>query len=310
MPATDRFFLDEDGFAFTDERPLPLQQTLETFLDLLDEIERTGEVLAWEGIWDIQAGSGRTLAALLFEPGDIDRDVRRRLGVRFDRLRKYDGALHPSLTATCNGQITGISPSISLCARTRRQGRAAGCVTTDQSGRRGDVAVTDGPAAPISAPFLAEADQVREFWRFVLEVEWPLTVQAHEAAGWAYPQLEFAPGVWGQVRRFAGPAETARKLLLLNLAGLDDHAPAVWQEQVQPHLIAARMRALAGVDCSLDSPSTHGNAAAMREREVDFGGRTLLCEWHAKLERHQNRVHFKVQDGRVHVGLFTDHLST
>jgi hypothetical protein len=122
--------------------------------------------------------------------------------------------------------------------------------------------------------------------------------------------VEFAPGVWRQVRRFAGPAETARKLLLLNLAGLDDHAPAVWQEQVQPHLISARMKALAGVDCSLDSPSTHGNSAAMREREVDFGGHTLMCEWHAKLERHQNRVHFKVQDARVHVGLFTDHLST
>jgi hypothetical protein len=310
MPATDRFFLDEDGFAFTDESPEPLQRTLETFLDLLDEIERTGEVLAWEGIWDIQADSGRTLATLLFEPGDIDHDVRRRLGVRFDRLRKYDEALNPSLTATCNGQITGISPGISLCAKTRRQGRAAACVTTEQSGRRGDVEITDGPATPISAPFLAEVDQVREFWRFVLDIEWPAKVEPHEAAGWAYPKLEFAPEVWGQVRRFAGPAEIARKLLLQNLAGLDDHAPVVWQEQVQPHLIAARMSALAGVDCSLDSPNTHGNAAAMREREVDFGGRTLLCEWHAKLERRQNRVHFKVQGGRVHVGLFTDHLST
>ena len=73
MAATARFFLDEDGFAFSDERPQLLQQTLETFLDLLDEVERTGEVLAWEGIWDMEAGSGRTLAALLFEPDDIDR---------------------------------------------------------------------------------------------------------------------------------------------------------------------------------------------------------------------------------------------
>ncbi len=310
MPAIDRFFLDEDGFAFTDERPQPLQQTLETFLDLLDAIERTGEVLAWDGIWDIQASSSRTLAGLLFESDDaIDRDIRRRLGVRFDRLRKYDDTLNPDLTSTCDGQMTGISPGISLCARARRQGRAAGCVTTDQSGRRGDVEVTDGPASSISAPFLAAVDQVRQFWRFVLEVEWPLEIEPHEVADWAYPHLKFAPGVWSQVRRFTGPAETARKLLLQNLAGLDEHAVAVWQEQVQPHLIAARMRALAGVDCSLDSPNTHRNAAAMRERAVDFGGRTLVCEWHAKLERHQNRVHFKVQDGRVHVGLFTDHLT-
>lgn len=310
MSATDRFFLDEDGFAFTDERPQPLQQTLEAFLDLLDEVERTGEVLAWEGIWDIEAGSGRTLAALLFEPDDIDRDVRRRAGIRFDKIKKYDDSLNPSLTSTCNGHDTGISPGISLCGRMRRQGRVAACLTTDQSGRRGDVDITDGPASPISAPFLVEPNQVRKFWRLVLDIERPVGVELQEVAAWAFPQSEFAPGIWSQVRRFAGPAETARRLLLLNLAGLDEHAPTIWQEEVQPHLIAAKMNALAGVDCSLESPNTRGNAAAMREREVDFGGRTLLCEWHAKLERHQNRIHFRVQDRRVHVGLFTDHLST
>ena len=306
----DRFFVDEDGFAFTDERPLPLQQTLEGFLDLLDEVERTGEVLAWEEIWDIQASSGRTLAALLFEPGDVDRDVRRRLGVRFDKLGKYDEDLNLSLTSICNGHATGISPGISLCATERREGRAAGCLTTNQSGRRGDVEVTDDQDGAITAPFLADADQVREFWRFVLDLEKPLDDERDQAVGWAFPHLEFAPGVWRQVRRFAGPRDTARKLLLLNLAGLDDHALAVWHEEVQADRIAARMKVLAGVDCSLDSPSTHSNPAAMRERQVDFGGRILLCEWHAKLERHQNRVHFKVQDGRVYVGIFIDHLST
>ena len=239
MPPSERFFLDEDGFAFTDERPQRLQQTVETFLDVLEAVELTGEVLAWEAIWDIQANSGRTLAGLLFESDDIDRDVRLLLVVRLGKLRHYEEARNPSLTSTCNGQVTGISPGISLCARTRRQGQATGCVTTDQSGRCGDVEITDGVAAPISAPFLARVHQVKEFWRSVLEIEWPLAGKLHEAAGWAYPHSEFAPGVWSQIRRFAGPAETARKLLLLNLAGLDEHAVGVWREEVQPHLIAA-----------------------------------------------------------------------
>lgn len=310
MQAIERFFIDEDGFAFRDELPQRLQQTLETFLDVLDAVEQTGEVFAWEAIWDIESSSGRTLTGLLFESDDIDRDVRRLLAVRLARLKNYAEALNPSLTSTCDGQVTGISPGISLCARSRRKGQVAGCVTTDQSGRHGNVEVTDGVAAPVSALFLAEVGQVREFWRSVLEIEWALVSDLHEAAGWAYPQLEFAAGVWSQIRRFAGPAETARRLLLMNLTGLHEHAVTVWQQEVQPHLIAARMKALAGVDCSMDSPNTHGNSSAMREREVVFGGRTLLCEWHAKLERHQNRVHFRVQDGRVYVGIFVDHLST
>lgn len=310
MAAVDRFLLDEDGFAFRDERPAAMQRTIETFLDLLDEVERTGEVVAWEGVWDIQASSGRTLSTLLFERGGIDPDVRRRLGVRLDRLRKYDEALDPMLTSVCDDTVSGISPSISVCVSTLRQGRAAACLTTDQSGRRGSLAVGDGSAAPISTLFLVEAEQVRVFWRFVLDMERAPDVELHEAAGWAFPRLKFAPDIWAQIRRFAGPPETSRRLLLLNLAGLDDHALAVWQEEVQPHLIAAKMKAVASVDCSLDSPNTHGNASAMRERNVDFGNRVLVCEWHAKLERHQNRIHFKVLDGSVYVGLFTDHLTT
>ncbi|GAA1880725.1 hypothetical protein [Lapillicoccus jejuensis] len=310
LAGTDRFFLDEDGFAFTDEHPESLQATLEIFIDLLDEVERSGTVLAWDGIWDIQARSGRTLATLLFVPSEIDRDIRRLLGARFDKIQKYDETLNPSLTSICNGQSTGISPGISICAEKRRSGRAACCVTTNQSGRIGDVEISDGAGDAILAPFLVQADQVPDFWRFALDVERAPNIEIHEVACWAFPQLTFAPGVWRQVRRFVGPAETSRRLLLQNLAGLNDHAPSVWREEVQSHVIAARMKVLAGVDCSLESPNTHNNSAAMREREVDFDGRIVMCEWHAKLEPHQNRVHFKVQDDRVYVGIFTDHLST
>ncbi|CAM5682209.1 hypothetical protein SCALM49S_07336 [Streptomyces californicus] len=52
----------------------------------------------------------------------------------------------------------------------------------------------------------------------------------------------------------------------------------------------------------------------MKQREVVHGGEKYLCEWHAKKDRHRNRVHFSLPeqrlDGRVLIGIFVDHLDT
>jgi hypothetical protein len=53
---------------------------------------------------------------------------------------------------------------------------------------------------------------------------------------------------------------------------------------------------------------------AMREREVTYEGRAFRCEWHVKIERHRNRIHFTLPGqgpgGKILIGLFVKHLST
>ena|SRR3989442_892835 len=68
------------------------------------------------------------------------------------------------------------------------------------------------------------------------------------------------------------------------------------------------------VDLSPESPGTRASAKLMTERNVEYQGVTYRCEWHIKLERHRNRIHFALPDGtlsgKILVGLFVDHLKT
>jgi len=116
--------------------------------------------------------------------------------------------------------------------------------------------------------------------------------------------------VWGQIGKMKGNFRELRPQLMRDLSGLSDHASEVWSTCVEPTVIASEMASRAGVDCSRDSPQTHKNKAAMTERRVNFGEAQVVCEWHTKLERHQNRIHFAVKEGVVYVGVFAEHLTT
>lgn len=69
-----------------------------------------------------------------------------------------------------------------------------------------------------------------------------------------------------------------------------------------PAAIAAAMGSL-GVDVSPESPKTRTSEKLMSKRDVDYDGKVFRCEWHAKVERHRNRVHFALPhealDGRI-----------
>ena len=59
------------------------------------------------------------------------------------------------------------------------------------------------------------------------------------------------------------------------------------------------------------------NAKAMREREVFFDGKTIVCEFHSKLTLTHDRIHFspslisdKNDNKFLIVGPFADHLTT
>ncbi len=75
-----------------------------------------------------------------------------------------------------------------------------------------------------------------------------------------------------------------------------------------------------GVDLSPESPNTHKNKDAMKERWVSIGGESVLCEWHTKLQPQIDRIHFNIGSslshsvsnitkGKVVIGIFTDHLT-
>jgi hypothetical protein len=311
----ERFVIDDSAFQFFDEAPSALEQSLRQFLSLLDYALRTGGGVArWSDLWHVEAESGRTLSDLLFGADIIDRDIRVLLGGRLDKVRCWDDdeSLNPPPDVRFEDQTTRFSPGIGLCLSAAVAGNhAIACLTTDQSGRQGATAVTTvGLLKVATVFFLVEAIDAPAFWRNTIVIE---DLDASGVASLtllAFPHLRFAAGVWRQTSRFQGSFRDVRPQLVRDLAGLDDHAVDVWRSFAEPSRIAAEMSARCGVNCSRESSNTHGNAAAMAERRVDFDGDWVACEWHTKLEPHRNRIHFAVRGDLVCVGIFTDHLST
>lgn len=309
----ERFVLEEDALAFRREEPEVLEATFYILLDLLDYASDTrGGVVRWSEVWHVASASGRTLSDRLFSSSDLDRDLCTLVGRRLDKIRCWDDdeALDPSWSVTCDGVDLELAPSISLSLSEVLGGRGVACLTTDQTERRGAVNVGGPPGVAAPVHFLVEAQDGPSFWREVAEAEDFSEGDCKDIAALAFPHLRFAPRVWSQLGNLRGGWRELRPQLLRDLAGLNDHALAVWTGNVEPNVIASEMSSRAGVDCSPDSPQTHRNRSAMAERRVDFGDVVVDCEWHTKLERHRNRIHFAVKDGVVYVGVFAEHLST
>jgi len=182
----ERFLIDEDGFAFSREDVKSLETTLTAFLDLLDYARESGVgVVRWSQIWHIQAKSGRTLAESLFAANELDRDLRNLAGTRLDRIRCWDDnltlgrircwddnlTLGPSLSVQCAGSTRELAPTISLCLAEINSRHRTGCLTTDQSDRRGALGVADGAGAIGEVHFLVHPDDAPAFWRSVADFE-------------------------------------------------------------------------------------------------------------------------------------------
>jgi hypothetical protein len=307
---TDRFVIDEAGFAFNDEAPEALEQAFAAFSELLSYANGTQQGVAMSSlVWWVESGSGMELHEHLQDPR-LNRDGRLLLLRQLDKVRIWDGLdPEPPSDVTIDGSVVIMAPGIALCTLRAIAGHGTACLTTLQAARSGvlEVALPDSRAGLVS--FLTIKDDAPAFWRRLADLENLDAEAIGRIRAWAFPRLLFVPEVWGQINSFEGGfRDVVRAPFLRDLAGLNDHALAVWHEEVEPAKIQAVMAARARVSCSRESPKTHKNTAAMRQRQVEFDGRSISCEWHTKLEPHRNRVHFAVEAERVIVGLFTRHL--
>ena len=70
---------------------------------------------------------------------------------------------------------------------------------------------------------------------------------------------------------------------------------------------------LLGIEVSIEG-KTRRSKRLMKHREVKSRGRWYSCEWHSKLERHQNRIHFcllsDTEEEEILIGIFHKHLPT
>ena len=123
-----------------------------------------------------------------------------------------------------------------------------------------------------------------------------------------FPRLVFAAGL--SFRNFQGAYRTLRPQVVRHLGRINDEFPEVYaEERGMSNQISSRL----GIEVSIEG-NTRGSQSLMRQRDVEFCGQVYRCEWHSKIERHRNRIHFHVIDGtpekKILIGIFHEHLAT
>lgn len=170
-----------------------------------------------------------------------------------------------------------------------------------------------------------EFDHV-SFWRDVIASN-DSDGQLQALAQHAFPDLFFVENVWRGIRDFNGGYRAVSMKLRNALSVLNDHGAWVFitsppnlhpaelrrDEGSLPtnQLIQQRFSGL-GLTVSPEAIEVRQDGNCRRAREVMVRGRVLYCEWHEKIEPHQNRIYFHPpvaeSDNKTVIGFLTHHL--
>jgi hypothetical protein len=161
--------------------------------------------------------------------------------------------------------------------------------------------------------FFAAVNEMLPFWRELYELEDIPEEEFYQLTGWAFPDLIFHPDL--SFRRFEGSYPELRQLIILHLGALNDHFLQEYRTLSAAGRIGdieAYFQTYGVGGVSRESAKTHRNVKAMREREVEFNGKLVICEWHSKLRPNIDRIHFAFGDEfreKILIGIFTSHLT-
>jgi hypothetical protein len=310
-----RFLVDEESLDCNGLSSERLNADIARFADCLvdlreleaeeEDAKRTGLTSGWGAI---PCWGGDDLAMVL--TGDrVDRDVGALLLGLLDKCTDIDDAaesVNPEVTVAGTGaESYGIAlahkgqtlnPAIALAVVTLAHRCRSGILQVDSGGSCGDVA------------FVTDVSDERWLWRLMFEVEDAPEAKFFDVARRAFPRLWFAPTL--TFSGFDGGYPELRPKVVHHLSCLDDGWTEIYEEE---NGNSERITPRLGIDVSRESGKTRTSATLMRARDVEFDEMTYRCEWHSKIERHRNRIHFHpASDGlsRPLIGIFCNHLPT
>jgi len=251
--------------------------------------------LKHSNVWHAVIAPDVMLFDVLFNKGTLDEELRQRLYREIDRLPHWNSSQKNY------GTRQFVAEQLSLRC-------PSACIVLREHSGGVEVDGTNVPLIGASADLL-------NFYRLAPEI-CDLSEAAFVAlAASAFPNLHFKDGIENEIRRFSLAYRSIRSLLISALSDLNDLLFPLLGQGLDGREIVRRFNAGSDFKISSESPKTHKNAAAMRQRTVDFGGRQARCEWHLKIRPDRDRIHFSLGDSaiapnKILVGIFTAHLPT
>lgn len=312
-----RYVVAESSLDFRGLTEDELGDLLDRFNEALLELQEDAAVAVCSLVFDTECDDGQELWEFLFGPDapPVPADTRRLLARLLDRCASWDderygdvGTVPDAVRVDGTDADGAWSVGYALVNASKKHG--TGCVSFGER-HRSWLPVSDGERTG-EVCFLTRAGDRIGFWQGLFSREDVAEDRFLDYAERAFPNLVCAPTL--RFRAFDGAYRDLRDEVVGVLAAIDGHfAEALEACKGQPYQVQSYLGRW-GLDVSPESPNTRSKPKAMAQRNVVYNGETYSCEWHAKIERHRNRVHFSLPreelGGRILIGIFADHLDT
>lgn len=337
------FVVDSDDWRFDGWSAAELQSALEDLLERIDVTSRRNERV-WIGE-DLQTQSVFEQLDLwsLRGPGSplqIDPEVWQELAAWLGRAAFYLDEIEwppdfDNFEIGVDGEAPESHPDLAWAHHSVRAGRAVGCIGL----RRQGSFETVSQQGRVMVHWILDETSHRAFWRSAIDVLGDSIAVVQELAPHAFPDTYFHRGVLGSLNSLVGGYLPFRKKIRQIFSVVDDWGAWIFTAappRILPtdeannadgfpsnQLVQKRFQAR-GLEAAPEKPNVYSDKTCREarqitvEQEVQVGREirvereTLYCEWHFKLEPHQNRIHVhapvKTSGGRPVVGIVCDHL--
>lgn len=315
-----RFLLEENGFL----RAGVLQSfslQIEVLCELISFLHESKQAVERHSQLEFcEVIVGMSLAEVMYSPelSPLSHDQRIQLMTAINRCTHWDDEPNQVPSDFIVDKIKLVGLTLSCAFKRSLIPRAICCIGLESKafpeGWKDVRRVADGAVRPLC--FLQRESQLPTMFRRMIIIEDCNPEDFIELCPLAFPHLYCPPVLTQQFAKFETPYSAARQLVVNHLSGLNDFfRTAMERHHGQPDQVAAELKSSAAIVISPESPNTHKNKIAMREREVFVDDKVLVCEWHTKLHPERDRIHFhpghpKVAGGRIVIGLFAHHLTT
>lgn len=309
-----RVVVDETSFDFRELDSASIEKYLDDFNETVWELREDGIATWTPPMLDAVkcVDDHELFDYLMNEPGTvINRDTRNRFFGLISKCPDWDESIPAMLdVAMADGEpVMALSVAFALTLTLRAVGVA--CLVFGACPRRGFLVVSN-ETGRTEIFFFANAQALMLFWRCLYELEDVPETNFFTLANRAFPSLLFNPDL--SFRRFEGAYRDLRARVVSHLSVLNDHFLVAYRAANGiAHQVEATLGSAGCPGISPESSSTHKNERAMSQRDVDYQGKMIRCEWHAKIEPHRNRIHFAFGDPfgeMIFIGIFVDHLDT
>ena len=326
------FVVDGGDWRLDGKSAAQFEAAVERFLGTLGDAQREN-VSVWFGenfqtdpvfgaqiLWDLMSPDS---------PLPLPMELWQELSAYLSQAQHYvDNAEYPQGFPTypniaIDGGQTVVNRDVAWAHHSVRNGRAVACIGLWRTG----VFRTTSAVATECLHWVSNSSSVAEFWREGIDIEGNSLAAFERLATRAYPKLHFFGNVLHHADDFVGGYHANAPNLKRHLAVLNDYGywaftaappaedptdpPGVAGDQPSDQLVQTRF-----ARWHIEIAPEHGNVKTDRKcrqaREVTLGGKLLYCEWHCKLQGHQNRIHIHSPVGesndKLVIAIFARHL--